>query len=165
METTHITSEEVASGNLEEVCATFARCFDDPVEHQEARALYESYAAGRRDFPAEIPPRTVRLEGYWLHRSSGEAVGISGLYRDCGSLWIGWFGVIESRRRQGIGTAIVSGLLAEAAQAGERTLRVFTVRDDPRPALFYRGLGFVDCESDAVDPVVFRVLEAATPAS
>ena len=56
--------------------------------------------------------------------------------------WVGGMGVVPSKRRQGIGTALMDGLLEEARSRAVRIVRLEVI-DRNEPALrLYEGLGF-----------------------
>lgn len=92
----------------------------------------EQVANGERYRPADLPGLVAELErervGYAALRVVGE---------------VGWIGLIESLRpRQGIGGALVAGLMSAARASGCRTLRAITTNDNRGAQAFYEGLGF-----------------------
>jgi GNAT superfamily N-acetyltransferase len=83
-----------------------------------------------RDLVAVSPDGTIAAFTVWWADPSGVAQ-------------IEPFGTHPDFHRQGIGRALIYHALSEMKRAGMRTARVCSL-DDPRPAGFYRGVGFTD---------------------
>jgi ribosomal protein S18 acetylase RimI-like enzyme len=95
-----------------------------------------------------IGQRSTPLD-YWkvfLLRARGDAVGVSGLYRQPGTpdnvCWVGWFGVRPRFRREGFGTNAMFALFDVAQNIGSQELWVYTGSSDDVAVSFYKGLGF-----------------------
>jgi GNAT superfamily N-acetyltransferase len=57
--------------------------------------------------------------------------------------WVGGMGVVVSRRREGIGEALMHGVLAEARRHGARRVRLEVLEQNDAARLLYEKLGFV----------------------
>jgi GNAT superfamily N-acetyltransferase len=86
---------------------------------------------------------------YWkvfLVRARGDAVGVSGLYRQPATpesvCWVGWFGIRPRFRREGLGTSAMYALFDLARSNGCQELLVYTGSSDDVAISFYRSLGF-----------------------
>jgi ribosomal protein S18 acetylase RimI-like enzyme len=95
-----------------------------------------------------IGQRSTPLD-YWkvfLLRARGDAVGVSGLYRQPGMpdnvCWVGWFGVRPRFRREGFGTNAMYALFDVAQNIGSQELWVYTGSSDDVAVSFYKSLGF-----------------------
>jgi ribosomal protein S18 acetylase RimI-like enzyme len=95
-----------------------------------------------------IGRRSTPLD-YWkalLVRTRGDAVGVSGLYRQPGTphnvCWVGWFGIRPRFRREGFGTNAMYGLFDIARSIGCQELWVYTGLSDDVAVSFYKSLGF-----------------------
>jgi GNAT superfamily N-acetyltransferase len=95
-----------------------------------------------------IGRRSTPLD-YWkvlLVRARGDAVGVSGLYRQPGMpndlVWVGWFGIRPRFRREGFGTSTMYALFDVARSIGYQQLWVYTGSSDDVAVCFYRSLGF-----------------------
>jgi GNAT superfamily N-acetyltransferase len=102
-----------------------------------------------------IGRRSTPLE-YWkvlLVRAHGDAVGVSGLYRQPGVpnnlVWVGWFGIRPRFRRKGFGTSAMYELIDLARSFGCQQLWVYTGSSDDVAVCFYKSLGFEDLGSAA----------------
>jgi len=95
-------------------------------------------------------------------------IGVVGLYRmlsDADALYLGWFGVTESGRSQGVGTRLLAHAIAEAKRSGVAHLRLETT-DEPYLAAanrLYERHGLVVFKRDeksaqAAWPTVWREL-------
>jgi ribosomal protein S18 acetylase RimI-like enzyme len=96
----------------------------------------------------EIGRRSTPLD-YWkvfLVRARGDAVGVSGLYRQPGMphnvCWVGWFGIRPRFRREGFGTKAMYALFDCARSIGCQELWVYTGSSDDTAISFYKSLGF-----------------------
>jgi GNAT superfamily N-acetyltransferase len=95
-----------------------------------------------------IGRRSTPLD-YWkvfLVRARGDAVGVSGLYRQPGMpqnvCWVGWFGIRPRFRREGLGTSAMYALFDVARSIGFEELLVYTGSLDDIAVRFYKSLGF-----------------------
>jgi ribosomal protein S18 acetylase RimI-like enzyme len=95
-----------------------------------------------------IGRRSTPLD-YWkvlLVRARGDAVGVSGLYRQPGMAetvcWVGWFGIRPRFRRQGFGKHAMHALIDFARHIAVKELWVYTGSSDNIAVNFYRSLGF-----------------------
>jgi GNAT superfamily N-acetyltransferase len=95
-----------------------------------------------------IGRRSTPLD-YWkvfLVRARGDAVGVSGLYRQPGMpqnvCWVGWFGIRPRFRREGLGTFAMHALFDVARSKGCQELWVYTDSSDDVAVSFYKSLGF-----------------------
>jgi ribosomal protein S18 acetylase RimI-like enzyme len=76
---------------------------------------------------------TVSVDGVEVGRGRGE---LNGDWFGVHGLW-----VEESRRRRGLGSALMAGLLEAGAETGAGTLWLEVDRDDTAAWMFYAGLG------------------------
>ncbi len=79
---------------------------------------------------------------YYLAYEKSTLVGITGIYRyleqnDC---WLGWFGVLQSERRKGIGSQILLETMKRARKLGCKRFRLWTA--DKKVQQFYETNGF-----------------------
>jgi ribosomal protein S18 acetylase RimI-like enzyme len=95
-----------------------------------------------------IGRRSTPLD-YWkvfLVRARGDAVGVSGLYRQPGMpknvCWVGWFGIRPRFRREGLGTSAMYALFDITRSNGCQELWVYTDSLDDVAVSFYKSLGF-----------------------
>jgi GNAT superfamily N-acetyltransferase len=95
-----------------------------------------------------IGRRSTPLD-YWkvlLVRARGDAVGVSGLYRQPGMpnnlVWVGWFGIRPRFRREGLGTSAMYALIDVSRSIGCQQLWVYTGSSDYGAVCFYKTLGF-----------------------
>src|SRR5271165_7083355 len=95
-----------------------------------------------------IGQRSTPLD-FWkvfLVRARGDAVGVSGLYRQPGMpdnvCWVGWFGVRPRFRGEGFGTNAMYALFDVAQNIGSQELWVYTGSSDDVAVSFYKSLGF-----------------------
>ena len=83
---------------------------------------------------------------YYMIRDGGTCVGITGIYvcpEDPDSAWLGWFGIIESRRRKGLGTKALRMFEEAAAAGGKRFARIYTDAENNDAAIaFYAANGY-----------------------
>jgi GNAT superfamily N-acetyltransferase len=93
--------------------------------------------------------RRSTLLDYWkvfLVRACGDAVGVSGLYRQAGMpqnvCWVGWFGIRPRFRREGLGTSAMYALFDITRTNGCQELWVYTGSSDDVAVSFYKSLGF-----------------------
>lgn len=80
----------------------------------------------------------------WLIKDDDEVVGICGLYSmrpDTEELWLGWFGVIPSRRKEGIGIKALDFLSNKAKGLNCKKILSY-VNKDGVPLPFYEKYGF-----------------------
>ncbi|WP_158269681.1 GNAT family N-acetyltransferase [Desulfonatronum sp. SC1] len=121
-----------------------------PVDHSnisKARALVDTV------FPHQSPAERISLRLYtlksgWTYRflswvfgadllafwiavdESGEALGISGLYRlrkdGHEAVWLGWYAVHPSARGKGVGGALLRHAIQAARYTGGKYLRLYT---------------------------------------
>jgi ribosomal protein S18 acetylase RimI-like enzyme len=111
-----------------------------------------------------IGRRSTPLD-YWevlLVRARGDAVGVSGLYRQPGTphnvCWVGWFGIRPRFRREGFGTNAMHGLFDIARSIGCQELWVYTGLSDDVAVSFYKSLGF-EVLGSAVDWALGRTMD------
>jgi ribosomal protein S18 acetylase RimI-like enzyme len=89
-------------------------------------------ANGERYRPADLPGLVAEVDS--------ERVGYAALRVVDG---VAWIGLIQSlREREGIGSALVRGLIDGARGSGCGSLRAITTNDNRRAQRFYEGLGF-----------------------
>ena len=95
-----------------------------------------------------IGQRSTPLD-FWqvfLIRSAERIVGVSGLYRQPGTLkhicWLGWFALRPMFRRQGFGSAGIHAIADHARSTGCKELWVYTGSSDEIARRFYTNLGF-----------------------
>jgi ribosomal protein S18 acetylase RimI-like enzyme len=95
-----------------------------------------------------IGRRSTPLE-YWkvlLVRAHGDAVGVSGLYRQPGMphnvCWVGWFGIRPRFRREGFGTNAMFALFDVARSIDAQELWVYSDKSADSAVSFYKSLGF-----------------------
>jgi len=86
---------------------------------------------------------------YWkvfLVRAPGDAVGVSGLYRQPGTphnvCWDGWFGIRARFRQESFGTSAIYAIFAVARSIGPKERWVYTGSSDDIAVSFYKTLGF-----------------------
>jgi GNAT superfamily N-acetyltransferase len=111
-----------------------------------------------------IGRRSTPLD-YWkvlLVRARGDAVGVSGLYRQPGMAdhvcWVGWFGIRPRFRREGFGTKAMYALFELARNISCQQLWVYTGSSDDGAVCFYKSLGF-DVLGTAAEWVPGRTME------
>ncbi|NHJ05740.1 MAG: N-acetyltransferase [Candidatus Heimdallarchaeota archaeon] len=80
------------------------------------------------------------LTSFSIAEENGEIIGIGGETRYIGSSYIGYIGVIPSRRRLGIGSMIFERILVEASKSNP-TVELFA---NPGVDSIYRKFGFID---------------------
>ncbi|HUU77143.1 MAG TPA: GNAT family N-acetyltransferase [candidate division Zixibacteria bacterium] len=80
------------------------------------------------------------LTSFSIAEENGEIIGIGGETRYIGSSYIGYIGVIPSRRRLGIGSMIFERILVEASKSNP-TVELFA---NPGVDSIYRRFGFID---------------------
>lgn len=107
---------------------------------------------------AEGERRTI-----WLAELAGEPVGMASLYEyrrmprpgRMDSRWgyVGNMFVREEQRNRGIGSALLSAIIAVAHVRGYARL---TVSPTPRAVPFYRRAGFVDVDGEAAELLLSR---------
>jgi GNAT superfamily N-acetyltransferase len=82
----------------------------------------------------------------FLVEARGDAVGVSGLYRQPGMAetvcWVGWFGIRPRFRRQGFGKRAMHALIDFARHISVKELWVYTGSSDDIAVNFYRSLSF-----------------------
>jgi GNAT superfamily N-acetyltransferase len=87
-------------------------------------------------------------KSYWVVKNkTGEIVGLTGLYKDHEdetTVWLGWFGVHPSSRRQGIGSFLLGYTIKEAKWKGFAKLKIYTSTDKSERAAhkIYELYGF-----------------------
>jgi GNAT superfamily N-acetyltransferase len=87
-------------------------------------------------------------KSYWVVKNkSGEVVGLTGLYQDQKdekTVWLGWFGVHPSSRKQGIGSFLLGYTIKEATRRGFSILKIYTSTDKSERAAHkvYEVYGF-----------------------
>lgn len=101
--------------------------------------------SGRANFEDSLAPGAGYA--YFLLREGGACVGIIGLYtypEDPDSAWLGWFGIREGYRRQGLGARALGLFEDMAARRGFTFARLYTDAEDNGAAVaFYRARGYV----------------------
>ena len=96
-----------------------------------------------------IGPRTVELP-FWkvfLGRKNKTPVGVCGLYRNHGMrenlVWLAWLGIRRPFRRSGLGTEMLSNLIATARSEFQVSeVWVYTDANDIGIHRFYERIGF-----------------------
>jgi ribosomal-protein-alanine N-acetyltransferase len=79
---------------------------------------------------------------YVVAEEAGDLLGYAGLFHSGDTADVQTLAVIPDRQRQGVGTALLDALVAEARRRGARDL-LLDVREDNAPALaFYERHGF-----------------------
>lgn len=86
-----------------------------------------------------------RLIYYLVRGEDGEIVGLTGIY-SCivHTAWLGWYGVVPSKRKRGYGHAILGSTLDAMRSMGYKFARLYTdpnVNADAQPV--YKSFGFV----------------------
>ncbi len=86
---------------------------------------------------------------YYLVYEKNTLVGITGIYRypeqnDC---WLGWFGVLQSERRKGVGSQILLETMKRARKLGCKRLRLWTAYKTSQ--LFYETNGFKKSQKES----------------
>ena len=83
---------------------------------------------------------------YYLLYKDGLCVGITGLYfypEDPESAWLGWFGIRQGFRRQGLGSEALRLVEETAAARGCRFARLYTdARNNAAAIAFYKANGY-----------------------
>ena len=84
---------------------------------------------------------------YWLVKKNGKYVGICGLYAyksDPKDAWLGWFGVLESERKKGYGTQILSHIMQLAKELGYENFRLYTDEiSNAKAVKLYESFGMI----------------------
>ena len=81
---------------------------------------------------------------YWVLRSFGAPIGIAGMYSYLEyprSAWIGWLGIIEPFRSQGMAATVFKAIEDEAVRGGYEALRVYVERSNSAALAFFRSAG------------------------
>ncbi len=79
---------------------------------------------------------------YLVAEGAGDLMGYGGLFHSGDTADVQTLAVFPDRQRQGVGTALLDALMAEAGRRGAREL-LLDVREDNAPALaFYARRGF-----------------------
>lgn len=103
---------------------------------------------------------------YQIGYRFGKPVGITGHYPDETGVkdlfWLGWFGVIPSHRREGIGKQLIYATVDRVRSMGAKCLRLWCEPDATESHAFYSSVGFVkrsqSCIVQGLPKVVFEVL-------
>lgn len=86
-----------------------------------------------------------RLIYYLVHDEYGEIVGLTGIYSCIAhTAWLGWYGVVSSKRKRGYGHAILGSTLDTMRSMGYKFARLYTEPDvnaEAQPV--YKSFGFV----------------------
>jgi len=75
-------------------------------------------------------------------------IGIIGLYEylhyqyEPGTIWVGWFGVLESYRGKGIGRRLLQFIVDKSRSMGYHRLKLYTENNDPAADHLYNQFGF-----------------------
>jgi GNAT superfamily N-acetyltransferase len=116
------------------------------------------------DEVASMPPQTVealaqaRAEArLWVAEVDGVAVGMALIAVLDGAMHLAELDVVLEHQGQGIGTALVEHVLAQARGAGRAAVTLHTFRDVPWNAPYYARRGFEVVEAAAMGP---ELLEA-----
>lgn len=104
----------------------------------------EAFDCYRESLQPEMWPGE-RLTYYLVRGEDGEIVGLTGIY-SCiaNTAWLGWYGVVPSKRKRGYGHAILNATLGEMRCMGYKFARLYTEPDvnaDAQPV--YKSFGFV----------------------
>ena len=152
---------EVVRGGLR-VCHS---AFNDEHIDERMSGTY-SRALQRNNFVKVEDPsfsdygRTLENCGFCVYYQSGQAVGISGLYRYLDQpqvFWLGRLGIVQERQGQGLGRVIVGHLAGLAASIGGAWFKAYTEEEGPGAAevhQFYERAGFSRAPEGFVDEEV-----------
>ena len=104
----------------------------------------EAFDCYRESLQPEMWPGE-RLTYYLVRGEDGAIVGLSGIYSCIAhTAWLGWYGVVPSKRKRGYGHAILNATLGEMRCMGYKFARLYTEPDvnaDAQPV--YKSFGFV----------------------
>ena len=104
----------------------------------------EAFDCYRESLQPEMWPGE-RLTYYLVRSEDGAIVGLSGIYSCIAhTAWLGWYGVVPSKRKSGYGHAILSATLDAMRSMGYKFARLYTEPDvnaDAQP--IYKSFGFV----------------------
>lgn len=102
---------------------------------------------------------------YYLATERGSIIGITGHYKEDDGMWLGWFGVIPARRRNGYGSALLLESTKVIANLGFNKLKLYSGdREEERAAhRLYKKHGFTQIKTGQVDGLPVLFFEASLP--
>lgn len=90
----------------------------------------------------------LRFWEVFLLEHQPSCIGVSGLYQrlrtNAGDVWLGWFGIVASERRKGLGHEMLRLTETEARRRGFERLLVYCDGDAAFVHQFYRNNGFAE---------------------
>ena len=132
-----LTIVEINKDNLELAVSIQNQIFPNENGRDELEATVKYGYGGR-----------MRFLKYWIAYLNGEPVGICGITEyfdypdDC---FLGWYGVLDKFRRQGLGRKMFNFCKAEAENLGYKTLRLYTDEIDNKIAVItYKKYGMFE---------------------
>lgn len=111
-------------------------------------AGYNGYAVpvnlSQAQMRAHAEQNDIDLDQSLVAFNGDEAVGLALLARRGQRGWVGGLGVVASRRRQGLGRALMERLLEAARSLGLTSVQLEVLSDNTSAHTLYRQLGFED---------------------
>ncbi len=134
-----------------------------PIERSAGRAFLDlpdlAWVATDDVLQADVHRRFVELGGSWVAELDGVVVGFVCAEPYEADLHVWEVAVSREVQGQGVGTALIGAVEAEARRRGLRRITLTTFRDVPWNEGFYRGLGFRVLDRFELGPRLSHVLD------
>lgn len=139
---------------------------DVPAVMPIERARFGDESWSERMFASELAELETRH--YLLAEDAAGVAGYGGLCCYVGEAYVQTLAVAPEREGRGIGTALLTALLAEAVRRGHHTVTLEVRADNPRAQELYRRFGFAEIglrrgyyQPSGTDAVVMQVADVA----